>query len=47
MTCFSATRTSPRRKDYARAIFLLTVAKAIAPDSKYLDEEIAKLRRKP
>jgi len=29
------------RKDYARAIFLLTIAKAMHPDSKYLDEQIA------
>lgn len=46
-TGFYMPREMMNRKDYARAIFLLTVAKAIAPDSKYLDDEIAKLRRKP
>jgi len=38
---FYLPREMMERKDYARAIFLLTIAKAMHPDSKYLDEQIA------
>lgn len=40
-TGFYLPREMMNRKDYARAIFLLTIAKAIAPGSTYLDEQIA------
>ena len=40
-TGFYLPREMMNRKDYARAVFLLTIAKAIAPDSKYLDAQIA------
>jgi predicted esterase len=40
-TGFYLPREMIRRNDYARAIFFLTIAKAINPESKYLDEQIA------
>lgn len=40
-TGFYLPREMMERKEYARAVFLLTIAKAIHPDSKYLDEQIA------
>ena len=40
-TGFYLPREMESRGDYARAIFFLTIAKAINPDSKYLDEQIA------
>ena len=45
-TGFYLPREMMNRKDYARAIFLLTIAKAIAPGSKYLDEQIAAAKTK-
>lgn len=45
-TGFYLPRQMMNRKDYARAIFLLTIAKAIAPDSKYLDDQIAEAKAK-
>lgn len=45
-TGFYLPRVMESRGDYARAIFFLTIAKAMNPDSKYLDEEIAKAQEK-
>ena len=38
---FYLPRDMMARKDYDRAIFFLTIAKAINPESKYLDDQIA------
>lgn len=43
-TAFYLPRQMQQRGDNARAVFFLTVAKAINPESKYLDEQIAKLK---
>jgi predicted esterase len=40
-TGFYLPRDMMQRKDFERAIFFLNVAKAINPDSKYLDDQIA------
>ena len=45
-TGFYLPREMMSRGDYARAIFLLTIAKAIAPDSKDLDEQLAAAKKK-
>jgi len=40
-TGFYLPRELMQREDYARAIFVLTIAKAIHPESKYIDDQIA------
>ena len=45
-TGFYLPREMMGRSDYARAIFLLTIAKAIEPDSKYFDDQIAAAKAK-
>jgi len=45
-TGFYLPRQMQERGDYARQLFFLTVAKAINPESKYLDEQIAAAKTK-
>ena len=42
---FYLPRQMMSRREYERAIFFLTVAKSINPDSRYLDEQIGIARR--
>lgn len=44
-TGFYLPRQMQQRGDYERAVFFLTIAKAINPENKYLDEQISKMNQ--